>query len=236
MDFRGRSYPIPPNLSHIGNDLSRGLLTFAESKPLGDKGLYWLKVHLANTFGYDKFSFDERAQFATDHLEDIHDSAEKPLQVRLALIFLTTASEIDDWYQGQRWWAQAEDPWQCLAACFEISSAVKSGDPATYACALPVQQDGTCNGLQHYAALGGDLAGAEAVNLVNAERPGDVYGKVAQTVSKAIDRDAEAGYELAKLLQGKITRKTVKQTVMTTVYGTFYSVPIRNIVGSYSTS
>lgn len=123
-------------------------------------------------------------------------------------------------FQGKRWWAQAEDPWQCLAACFEVSAAVKSGDPASYSCSLPVQQDGTCNGLQHYAALGGDLAGAEAVNLVNAERPGDVYGKVAQSVSKMVDRDAEQGFELAKMLQGKINRKTVKQTVMTTVYGT----------------
>lgn len=121
--------------------------------------------------------------------------------------------------QGRRWWSKAEDPWQCLAACIEISGAIQSGDPENFLSNLPVQQDGTCNGLQHYAALGGDLAGAEAVNLINAERPGDVYGKVAQKVSKIVDRDAAHGVELAQLLQGKVTRKTVKQTVMTTVYG-----------------
>ena len=42
-------------------------------------------------------------------------------------------------------------------------------------CRLPVHQDGSCNGLQHYAALGRDEAGGEQVNLMPRERPGDVY-------------------------------------------------------------
>lgn len=88
-----------------------------------------------------------------------------------------------------------------------------------YESRLPVQQDGTCNGLQHYAALGGDESGAAAVNLIGANKPGDVYGAVAQVVSSLVDQDAANGDSLAQALQGKITRKTVKQTVMTTVYG-----------------
>ena len=86
VDFRGRAYPIPPHLNHIGNDLSRGLLKFAESKELGERGLRWLKIHLANLYGYDKASFDERVQFVHDHLEDIYDSATKPLEVCLYLV------------------------------------------------------------------------------------------------------------------------------------------------------
>ncbi len=54
VDFRGRAYPIPPHLSHVGSDLSRGLLLFAEGRPLGERGLFWLKVQLANMFGFDK--------------------------------------------------------------------------------------------------------------------------------------------------------------------------------------
>ena len=45
MDFRGRAYPIPPNLSHLGSDLCRGLLSFAAAKPLGYE-LFWLKYTL----------------------------------------------------------------------------------------------------------------------------------------------------------------------------------------------
>lgn len=81
MDFRGRAYPIPPHLNHIGDDLSRGLLLFSEAKPLGQRGLRWLKVHLANLCGFDKGSFDERVQFVEDHMADIYDSAERPLEV-----------------------------------------------------------------------------------------------------------------------------------------------------------
>jgi DNA-directed RNA polymerase len=37
LDFRGRVYPVPPHLNHIGADISRGLLEFADSKPIGMK-------------------------------------------------------------------------------------------------------------------------------------------------------------------------------------------------------
>lgn len=44
-------------------------------------------------------------------------------------------------------------------------------------------QDGSCNGLQHYAALGRDVLGATSVNLMPCEEPQDVYSGVAQQVS-----------------------------------------------------
>jgi DNA-directed RNA polymerase len=81
MDFRGRTYPIPPYLSPVGDDFNRGLLMFGEKKALGETGLKWLRIHLANVFGYDKMSFDERARFAEEHEKDIFDSADRPLEV-----------------------------------------------------------------------------------------------------------------------------------------------------------
>lgn len=51
-----------------------------------------------------------------------------------------------------------------------------------YMCGFPVHQDGSCNGLQHYAALGGDASGAAAVNLAPSPRPQDVYTAVAAKV------------------------------------------------------
>jgi DNA-directed RNA polymerase len=84
---------------------------------------------------------------------------------------------------------------------------------------MPIHQDGTCNGLQHYAALGGDRLGAEQVNLVPSEKPMDVYSGVAEGVAQLVANDFEAGVPEAKILHGKITRKIVKQTVMTNTYG-----------------
>lgn len=36
-----------PHLNHLGSDICRGLLQFAQAKPLGDDGLYWLKVSVS---------------------------------------------------------------------------------------------------------------------------------------------------------------------------------------------
>ncbi|KAF9017666.1 DNA/RNA polymerase [Hymenopellis radicata] len=203
LDFRGRAYPIPPHLNHIGDDLSRGLLKFAERKPLGERGLRWLKIHLANLYGYDKANFDERVQFVEERLDEIFDSATEPLT-------------------GRGWWKKADDPWQCLATCFELHEALTSDDPLAYASSQPVHQDGTCNGLQHYAALGGDSRGAQQVNLAAGERPSDVYTYVANMVELQIVKDVESGNPAAIMLQNKVSRKVVKQTVMTTVYGVTY--------------
>ena len=200
IDFRGRAYAVPPYLSHMCADNARGLLTFAQGKELGEEGLKWLKVQLANVFGYDKASLKDREQFAVDSLDEIRDSATKPLE-------------------GRRWWLKAEDPWQCLAACFELNAAFDLPDPTTFVSRLAVHQDGTCNGLQHYAALGGDTFGASQVNLEPGDRPADIYTGVAELVKASINKDVETGNPMAKVLQGKITRKVVKQTVMTNVYG-----------------
>ena len=72
IDFRGRAYAIPPHLNHLGSDVCRSLLLFKERKPLGATGLRWLKIHLANLFGVNKVSFDERVEFADQHMDQIH--------------------------------------------------------------------------------------------------------------------------------------------------------------------
>lgn len=200
VDFRGRAYPIPAVLNHMGSDFSRCLLRFANGKELGTVGLQWLKVHLANLYGFDKASFHEREQFAMNNLHEIFDSATNPLT-------------------GRRWWIKAEDPWQCLACCMELKNALESPDPTRFVSRLPVHQDGTCNGLQHYAALGGDTAGASQVNLEPSDRPQDIYTGVADLVRSMVADDAANGQRLAILLKDKISRKVVKRTVMTNVYG-----------------
>ncbi|CAK7211550.1 DNA-directed RNA polymerase [Sporothrix curviconia] len=204
VDFRGRAYPIPPYFNHMGADHVRGLLTFAKGKALGADGLKWLKVHLSNVYGFDKASLSERAAFATDNIASIRDSARNPLH-------------------GQRWWLAAEDPWQCLAACMELTAALDLPDPTQFVSHLPVHQDGTCNGLQHYAALGGDTWGAKQVNLVPGDRPADVYSAVADIVKESIAADAARGDPHGLALDGKIKRKVVKQTVMTNVYGVTFA-------------
>ncbi|NXJ02685.1 RPOM protein, partial [Psophia crepitans] len=201
MDFRGRTYPCPPYFNHLGNDVTRAILLFAEGRPLGPKGLDWLKIHLINLTGLKKKNaLQERLEYANEIIEDILDSADHPLT-------------------GRKWWMNTDEPWQALACCMEIAKALRSPDPAAYVSHFPVHQDGSCNGLQHYAALGRDLIGAISVNLMPCNVPQDVYSAVAQQVEEFRKKDAEQGVKIAQVLQGFINRKVVKQTVMTVVYG-----------------
>lgn len=201
LDFRGRAYPVSPHLTHLASDLSRSILMFAQGKPLGLKGLDWLKIHVINLTGMKKReSIDERLKFANEILDCIVDSARNPLT-------------------GEMWWTKSDEPWQTLAACKEIDNALQSPNVEKYICRLPIHQDGSCNGLQHYAALGRDQIGAESVNLYPSDKPQDVYSVVANMVDEYRRIDAEAGDKVAKALEGYVTRKVIKQTVMTTVYG-----------------
>ena len=130
-------------------------------------------------------------EFANSIIDDIIDSAERPLDGRL-------------------WWQQWEDKWQALACCMEISSAIKSDNPSEFVSHFPIQQDGSCNGLQHYAALGRDLEGARSVNLIPCERPQDVYSTVLELVENARTGD-EGRHEIARILKGHIHRKVNRQ-------------------------
>ena len=202
IDFRGRCYPIPPLLNHMGADLARSLLVFARGKKLGENGFYWLKLHCINLTGSMKRdSIENRLAHVDSIMDKIIDSASNPLD-------------------GQRWWLESDDPWQTLSACIEIKKAMEHPEGVEeYVCHLPIHQDGSCNGLQHYAAMGRDILGAGAVNLVPADKPQDVYSEIAAIVDRKRAEESEAGVDIAKVCEGFVKRKVVKQTVMTTVYG-----------------
>ncbi|KYQ53912.1 DNA-directed RNA polymerase, mitochondrial [Trachymyrmex zeteki] len=201
LDFRGRAYPVPPHLTHLTSDLGRSILMFAQGKPLGPDGLDWLKIHAINMSGLKKREpMHKRLEFANEILDLIVDSARNPLT-------------------GKMWWTKTDEPWQTLAACKEIDNALQFPNVEKYICRLPIHQDGSCNGLQHYAALGRDLIGAKSVNLYPSDKPQDVYSVVASMVDEYRKIDADAGDEIAQALEGHVSRKVMKQTVMTTVYG-----------------
>jgi DNA-directed RNA polymerase len=198
LDWRGRIYPMPNYLNPQGDDQCRGLLRFAEGQPLGENGAYWLAVHIANCYGVDKVSFDDRVQWVLDHEQEILDSAMDPLD-------------------GARFWATAEDPWQALAACFEWAGYKVAGDG--YVSHLAIGMDGTCNGLQNLSAMLLDEEGGKHTNLVPSSKPADIYTRVAQVAQARVDSEARQGSEKAALWVGKVSRKIAKRPVMTMPYG-----------------
>jgi len=269
VDFRGRAYPMHPHLNHLGSDMCRGLLQFADDRPLGPNGLRWLYIQAANLWGQgiDKLPLEGRIKWVEDNLGLILDNAIEPFRKqpgsdpslsnvssggmivdtaargesceenghgvdeRGPLLLQSLLSETGD--VSSPCWYRADSPFQFLATCFDIYRALASGDPPSYRSRLAVHQDGSCNGLQHYAALGRDRIGGWAVNLCPVERPQDVYTEISRMVKDKVELDAKKGNPEAQTLLAStaIDRKLVKQTVMTSVYGVTF-VGARSQIGS----
>jgi len=196
LDFRGRMYPMPSFLTPQAEDSAKGLLMFAEGKALGESGAFWLAVHIANLFGMDKVSFDERVQWVDANEAAILDSAFDPLD-------------------GKRFWDTAEKPYQALAACMEWAGYKVQGN--TFVSHLPIALDGSCSGLQHFSAMLRDEIGGAAVNLVPSDKPSDVYSNIAEKTQSRIDASTCEASAIWK--GGKVVRKLVKQPAMTLTYG-----------------
>lgn len=178
LDFRGRIYPIPASAIHPqADDAGKALLRFAEGKPLGVRGGYWLAVHIANLFGVDKVSFEERVQWTFDHTAQLVDSAFDPID-------------------GQRFWTTADDPWMALAAAKEFAGWLD--DREGFVSHLPIPLDGSNSGLQHFSALLRDPIGGAAVNLVPASEPQDVYRFVAGRAQERVDAEPTITYTIRR--------------------------------------
>lgn len=199
LDFRGRVYSIPTYLNPQGNDLAKGLLRFAEGKPIATgEAAGWLAVHGANCFGFDKAALADRIQWVLDNEEPILRAAKHPHE--------------------EQFWMRADSPFCFLAFCFEWAGWHAEG--YDFVSHLPIAMDASCSGLQHFSAMLLDPVGGKAVNLSPSEEKQDIYQTVADAVIKKLaDTNTVIG---AKWLGFGINRKTTKRSVMVLPYGGTY--------------
>ena len=198
-DFRGRKYPAYSPLSPQGPDFSRSLLKFWKGIPITSKPAeIMLASHGAAMYGNDKISLDERHLWVKEIEDHIVKCAEAPLDYD--------------------YWQEADKPFQFLAFCFEWSNYIKEGN--SFYSHLPVQMDGSNNGLQHFSALMLDPIGAELTNLTPSDQPQDIYQAVANECKAMVQEEAHQGNSIARgWMDWGITRKTVKRSVMIIPYG-----------------
>jgi DNA-directed RNA polymerase len=213
-DFRGRLYTATSGFSPQGPDTAKGLLRFAEGKPLGSDGWFWLRVHGANRFGYDKVSYEDRAAWVDSQREQFIAAANDP-------------------FAHTDVWAKADKPWQFLAFLFEYKDCIAlqddGGQADDFVSYLPIALDGSCNGLQNFSAALRDEIGGKATNLVPADIPADIYSEVARVCTDKLNRLADHATEgenarrwldfCAKHGKGSIPRSMAKRPVMTLPYG-----------------
>jgi DNA-directed RNA polymerase len=203
-DFRGRANAACDLLSSQSSDFDRGLIHFANTEKQTPSGKYWLQVHLANLFDQDKISFDLRVKWVQDNMEMFKRINDDPYQT-LGL-----------WMSNKK---KKNPSFQRLAAIFELFRT----DGLTQ---LPIQMDGSCNGVQHWAALMKTKDLAKKVNLIQTNKPEDLYQYVADLVTNLMiedqSNDTKSGNWAKNFLEhwgNKINRNVVKRAVMTDPYG-----------------
>lgn len=223
LDSRSRVYAQSSTISPQSNDLGKALLRFTEGHPISSiEALKWFCVAGANLWGWDKKRFEDRVSNVLDsEFQDMcRDIAADPL----------TFTQ----------WVGADEPYQFLAWAMEYAQyldLVDEGRSDEFRTHLPVHQDGSCSGIQHYSAMLKDEVGAKAVNLLPSDAPQDIYGAVAKVVigknNKLMDAQEGDVYESGSLqLEGAelramasawdsigITRSLTKKPVMTLPYG-----------------
>ena len=205
-DFRGRAYTACELLSPQSCDFDKALIQFATPIKQTEVGLYWLKVHIANLFDQDKIHFDDRVLWVEQNMD------------KLKAIY-------DDPYDTRREWCsdkkKKNTTFQRLAAIFELFRT----DGMTQ---LPIQMDGCCNGIQHWAAMTKDKDIGKMVNLYDTGSPRDVYAYVATRCTAMMIKDKETNPWCETFLSvwdNEVGRSVVKRAVMTDPYGvTFYGI------------
>lgn len=196
LDFRGRIYPLCPQFSPQGPDYIKALFGFAEGKPITtDEQAEYLAVTGPGHYGFDKVSIAERVEWVKDHEDAIVRAATDPFE--------------------DMWWADADNPWQFLGWCFEWAGWLSDGPG--FVSHIPCPQDGSCNGLQHFAAMMRDSTAAAKVNLLPTDVPSDIYQTVADELIRLLKKDDSP--MARRWLALSLDRKAVKRQVMTLPYG-----------------
>lgn len=202
-DFRGRFYATSRDITMQGSDLNKSLLELAHGRRLvDDNAVKWFLITGANRFGVDKVSFEDRVQWVVDHHEDIILWASDPTQYTE--------------------WTKASKQLQFLAWCMEYSDWYFS--PETFESHIVASVDATASGIQHYAAILRDDVAGSCVNLVNSDKPNDIYADIAKSVYEKLLTMPDSDYK-DMWIQNGIPRELTKRPIMTLPYGcTRYSV------------
>jgi len=211
-DFRGRCYTQSSFLSPQSGDFDCGMIQFAKGVKVNTEDLYWMRVNLANRWDQDKGSFDDRAKWVEDNLQMLCD------------IYRDPEGTVTLWEDKK---AKKNVSFRRLADTIDYFTALETG--YSY---VPKNLDGTCNGIQHWVGITLDEILAPLVNVVNTDKPGDMYKFIAHNATNKMieERNDNAYFDMFLTHwehteeDKKMPRGLPKRTVMCDPYGvTFYS-------------
>ncbi|MBV1928418.1 MAG: hypothetical protein KUG81_02785 [Gammaproteobacteria bacterium] len=198
MDKRGRMYYRGGLCTPQGTDLCKAAFQFADKQPLGNDGERAISIHAANVLGQNGLSINDRVNWVDKNYELINNIAD--------------LEGIEENFPGA-------DKHQALVAAKELQAlwthSAEYKTSTMFKSGLVCHQDGTCNGLQHMAALTNNRQTAITVNCTTStadDEPQDIYGIIA-------DYAVALSSGTVKDLIRTYGRSMAKKPVMITGYG-----------------
>ena len=210
MDTRGRIYTTQQHLSPLGSDLAKAMLLFADEHQVSG---FDLCIHIANCFGQDKLSFEERVEWVNQNSDKLYAIGEDPVGNYNYIKEL----ELD---------TEQKTRWQGVAACFIYRDYVDyvdaKGDDEGFTTGLMIGLDATASGTQILTILGRDDKVAPFVNVSKSGtgKVGDFYTYLSDYLKPKLEEYRGESESLDAVLDSwkKYARKLAKRNSMTFSY------------------
>jgi hypothetical protein len=251
FEWRGRMMTCTTLLSPQNDDLSRGVLRFANSTPLSEDGWIWLQRHTAALMRGQEIFHESGAIFegleclvvtkTTKQVKDEWGNIQAlmkdkkwqsyDLAVREPLfksvveaIAANPLGTFEAWGRGDVFTAKCEG-FQRLSACIVLSQAYVEGGIGAEV-SLPISHDASSSIYQHASALVRDKKMAKSVNVLpnDSGMPADVYLEIVNHTKK---RWHEKGNPL--YLKGLMSKEDSKDLANTLLTRKFAKKPVMTI-------
>ena len=209
IDWRGRVY-MRSTINPQNHDSLKGCLQLAEGKRLGERGLFWLKVHVANCAGYDKHDPALRVKWVDENFDLLSQYYYDPLNAECP---------------------EPDTAFTLFQAVRDLVKAYELDNPEDYVSHIGVAMDATCSGLQHFSALLRDSVGGLYTNLVDGggDVKQDIYRKVSEVAVDELPNVTDDEV-IQQYWSGGISRTMAKKPVMTYVYGSTLKSTMDDVV------
>lgn len=249
FDWRGRVYTVTNILSPQNDDVSRGLLRFADKQPINQSGLKWLGRKCASFLrgmaGVQSLSKGEQYDKLLKKLDaktwECYDEVtDNPLFEELLreVLALPTLEGFAIWGEGDVFRSKAEG-FQRYTTMLEYIRVLDAGGVGALS-GLPLNLDASSSVYQHAAALLRDESMASVVNVapqLEIEGPADIYLAVVGEVEALWKKKCPfESIELEPSLKNEIKRAVLKRSIAKTpvmIYG--YGAGRKSIIRSFLT-
>ena len=240
-DWRGRFNTKVNELSPQGDDLSKAMILFADWKPLGERGKFWLYVRAyellrkipAINEGMPKIdAFNAQVEWVEKRLAVImkygkklnRNTPEIELEKLLLDLKLEKPKPKSEIFQRIAFLIE-------FVRIHDVYSREKDWDKVESG--LPVHLDASCNGFQHIAALTRNEELAKEVNVLNKgeNAKGDLYKEVAETAKDNLNEDFKEAKILRTVIEDLCLGKKSRDDLIERIFSREFCKPLVILAG-----